>query len=320
MSSTSLPAVPSSPTSCKARGSTAPWCRWANERACAVVDCAACRLVLYVLAGLAGRRAGGAWRCFPRRANAAARGRDPSVGQALVGGPFTLTDQTGKRVTDQDFRGRFMLVFFGFTFCPDVCPTALQVMAAALDKLGPKAERITPVLDHRRSRARYAGPACSLCEELPSAPRRSDRLGRGDRCGRQSLPCLREEGARPEVDRRLHHGSFFHHLRHGSGRQRTVPTSRMRPTSTRWRSDWPQAAESTRVKKVCTSANIAARVLRQHGLLPNHESVHSAVSNDVEDRNTSPALRKRGVNGAPGPLDALGTKTGGHARAALPLV
>lgn len=69
-----------------------------------------------------------------------------SAGQALVGGPFTLTDQTGKRVTDQDFRGRFMLVLFGFTYCPDICPSALQVMAAALDKLGPKAERITPVL------------------------------------------------------------------------------------------------------------------------------------------------------------------------------
>ena len=69
-----------------------------------------------------------------------------SVGQALVGGPFTLTDHTGKRVTDQDFRGKFVLMFFGFTNCPDVCPTALQVMAAALDKLGRNAERITPVL------------------------------------------------------------------------------------------------------------------------------------------------------------------------------
>jgi cytochrome oxidase Cu insertion factor (SCO1/SenC/PrrC family) len=69
-----------------------------------------------------------------------------TMGQALVGGPFTLTDHTGKRVTDQDFRGRFMMVFFGFTFCPDVCPTALQVMAAALDKIGSKAEQITPVL------------------------------------------------------------------------------------------------------------------------------------------------------------------------------
>jgi protein SCO1/2 len=69
-----------------------------------------------------------------------------SVGQALVGGPFTLIDHTGKRVTDQDFRGKFLLVFFGFTNCPDVCPTALLVMAAALDKLGPNAARITPVL------------------------------------------------------------------------------------------------------------------------------------------------------------------------------
>src|SRR6185295_11526674 len=69
-----------------------------------------------------------------------------SVGQALVGGPFTLIDHTGKRVTDQDFRGKFLLVFFGFTNCPDVCPTALQVMAAALDKLGANAERITPIL------------------------------------------------------------------------------------------------------------------------------------------------------------------------------
>jgi protein SCO1/2 len=63
-----------------------------------------------------------------------------------VGGPFSLIDHTGKRVTDQDFRGRTMLVFFGFTYCPDVCPSGLQVISAALDKLGPKAEQITPVL------------------------------------------------------------------------------------------------------------------------------------------------------------------------------
>jgi len=68
------------------------------------------------------------------------------VGQALVGGPFTLTDHTGKRVTDRDFRGRYMIVFFGFTFCPDVCPSALQVISAALDKLGPKADRFVPIL------------------------------------------------------------------------------------------------------------------------------------------------------------------------------
>ncbi len=70
----------------------------------------------------------------------------PSTGKALVGGPFTLVDHTGKTVTDKDFRGRYMLVYFGFTHCPDVCPTGLQVMAAALEKVGAKAEQVTPIL------------------------------------------------------------------------------------------------------------------------------------------------------------------------------
>ncbi len=69
----------------------------------------------------------------------------PSVGKALVGGPFELVDHTGKTVTDKDFRGRFMLVYFGFTLCPDVCPSGLQVMAAALDQVGAKAEKIVPL-------------------------------------------------------------------------------------------------------------------------------------------------------------------------------
>jgi protein SCO1/2 len=70
----------------------------------------------------------------------------PSAGQALVGGPFTLVDHTGKTVTDKHFRGRFMLIYFGFTNCPDVCPSGLQVMSAALDKLGAKADQVTPIL------------------------------------------------------------------------------------------------------------------------------------------------------------------------------
>ena len=48
-------------------------------------------------------------------------------GEALVGGPFTLTDHRGKTVSEKAFHGRYMLVFFGYTFCPDVCPTELQV-------------------------------------------------------------------------------------------------------------------------------------------------------------------------------------------------
>jgi protein SCO1/2 len=75
------------------------------------------------------------------------RGRPLPIvtGKAQVGGPFTLTSQTGERVSDDKFRGKYMLVAFGYTYCPDVCPAELQVMSAALDQLGPKAERIQPV-------------------------------------------------------------------------------------------------------------------------------------------------------------------------------
>jgi cytochrome oxidase Cu insertion factor (SCO1/SenC/PrrC family) len=62
-----------------------------------------------------------------------------------VGGPFALTDQHGAAVTDASYRGRWMLVYFGYTFCPDVCPTELQTIAGALDKLGPQASQIAPL-------------------------------------------------------------------------------------------------------------------------------------------------------------------------------
>ena len=66
-------------------------------------------------------------------------------GKALIGGPFALTDPQGKTVTDQDFRGKHMLVFFGFTNCPDICPAELQVMAASLDELDAKADKVAPI-------------------------------------------------------------------------------------------------------------------------------------------------------------------------------
>jgi protein SCO1/2 len=68
-----------------------------------------------------------------------------SSGTALIGGPFSLTGTDGKTVTDRDFRGRYMLVFFGFTHCPDICPAELQVIAQALDQLGDKAKRVVPI-------------------------------------------------------------------------------------------------------------------------------------------------------------------------------
>ncbi|MBV9117911.1 MAG: SCO family protein [Acetobacteraceae bacterium] len=64
---------------------------------------------------------------------------------AAIGGPFTLENGNGQAVTDRDFRGKYMLVYFGYTYCPDVCPTTLTEVAGALDKLGPKAARVQPI-------------------------------------------------------------------------------------------------------------------------------------------------------------------------------
>ena len=101
------------------------------------------RLLLIVLLGfLLGALGGAALLILVR---GAPHPKVETSGKALIGGPFALIDQTGKPVTDKDFRGRYMLVFFGFTHCPDVCPAELQVMADALGQLGPKASEIVPV-------------------------------------------------------------------------------------------------------------------------------------------------------------------------------
>lgn len=72
--------------------------------------------------------------------------RPPTVatgpGNLAIGGPFRLTDHTGRTVTEQDFRGRPMAIFFGFTFCPDVCPTTLLDITNYIAALGQDAERI----------------------------------------------------------------------------------------------------------------------------------------------------------------------------------
>lgn len=72
-------------------------------------------------------------------------GETRSYGEALVGGPFTLTDQDGKTRSDSEFRGRLMLVNFGFTNCPDICPLGLQLMTDVLETLGKDADKIQPI-------------------------------------------------------------------------------------------------------------------------------------------------------------------------------
>ncbi len=65
--------------------------------------------------------------------------RDGPVAQQTeaipIGGPFEMVDHTGQNVTDETYRGKFMLIYFGFTYCPDICPTELQVVSSALNGL-----------------------------------------------------------------------------------------------------------------------------------------------------------------------------------------
>jgi len=62
-----------------------------------------------------------------------------------IGGPFTLIDQDGRPRTDADFRGKLLLVYFGYTYCSDICPTDLQAISTAIDKLGPAGEAVQPL-------------------------------------------------------------------------------------------------------------------------------------------------------------------------------
>lgn len=68
-----------------------------------------------------------------------------SSGEAFIGGDFSLIDQDGKRVNDADFRGKHMLVYFGFTNCPMICPTDMANISLALDGLGDDASKIQPI-------------------------------------------------------------------------------------------------------------------------------------------------------------------------------
>jgi protein SCO1/2 len=112
--------------------------------------------VLSVVVVLAVVAAGAFWRISGSRSQSETAARDalpneyaetqtPEPLPSEFGGSFALTDQNGMRRTDMDFRGKYMLIFFGYTYCPDVCPTTLAVEAEALDKLGARANRIVPI-------------------------------------------------------------------------------------------------------------------------------------------------------------------------------
>lgn len=108
-----------------------------------------------------------------------------SSGEARIGGPFELVDQTGKLRTDQDFRGKHMLVFFGFLYCPDVCPATLQVITETLDRLGGKSQALTPIFvsvdparDTPDALAKYLGNFDRRIVGLTGTPEQVDRAAK----------------------------------------------------------------------------------------------------------------------------------------------
>ena len=75
-----------------------------------------------------------------------------------IGGPFSLLDHTGKRVTEADYAGRVQVIFFGYTYCPDICPTDLQQIGLAMEQLGDDAKHVQPLfitLDPERDTAEH---------------------------------------------------------------------------------------------------------------------------------------------------------------------
>src|ERR1043165_9975533 len=69
----------------------------------------------------------------------------PSQGIPQIGGDFTLIDQHGVRRSTTEFRGRYMLIYFGYSFCPDICPLGLQNMSGALTILGRDLDEVAPM-------------------------------------------------------------------------------------------------------------------------------------------------------------------------------
>lgn len=137
------------------------------------------RLALWGLVAVAivGAASLAAWRSWGPEVTTAVEG------EALVGGPFELVNGTGETVTHTDLEGRPFVIFFGFTHCPDVCPTSLFEMAGWIEELGPAAERlrfafvtVDPERDTPEVMRRYVGAFSERIQPLTGTPAQVDRV------------------------------------------------------------------------------------------------------------------------------------------------
>jgi cytochrome oxidase Cu insertion factor (SCO1/SenC/PrrC family) len=109
------------------------------------VSSAARRGLIIFLAGLAVLLGALAVEYLYLKAPGAGLADSASPAGATIGGPFTLVDQNGTVRHADDFRGKLMLIYFGYTYCPDVCPTELQTMSEAIERLGPSGDAVQPL-------------------------------------------------------------------------------------------------------------------------------------------------------------------------------
>ena len=114
------------------------------------------RIIVAILVLVVG--VGGIWNAVQQGYFGPVGDSQSTTTKVQIGGPFELTDHLGNRVTDATYKGTYMLVFFGYAFCPDVCPTTVSTISSALDELGADAEKITPLfvtVDSERDTPEY---------------------------------------------------------------------------------------------------------------------------------------------------------------------
>lgn len=161
------------------------------------------RTGLWVLVALAGIGTAALW--FAGRAGA------PS-GDDGITADFELTDHNGMIQTDEDFRGRWMLVFFGFTNCPDVCPTGLATIAQVMDDLGPEGAAVQalfitvdPERDGPSVLADYVPQFGPTILGLSGSPEQIERTARGFKIYSERI----EEALAPDGYTMGHTSSFL---------------------------------------------------------------------------------------------------------------
>lgn len=140
-----------------------------------------------------------------------------TLGRPAIGGPFTLVDHLGRPVTDSDFRGHYMLVYFGFTYCPDICPAELTKMGNVMQELQSKqlADMVVPVMisvDPRRDTvaqlARYVKEFHPRLVGLTGTPEQTQEVAKLYRV--YASTGLTEEELEKQEDYLVDHTIFFY--------------------------------------------------------------------------------------------------------------